>query len=356
MQVIAIANQKGGCGKTTTALNLSAALALNNRKVLLVDLDPQAHASMGLSIQRDMTVYNVLSALTKEKAQLKDIIVAINPNLDLAPSGIILSTLEQELSDEIGRESRLYDSIALLKDKYDYIIIDCPPNLGLLTVNAIRAADRLIIPVEPSSFALQGVEKLVGIINLIKDRLNHNVLEWRIVVNIFDSRLQHSFKVLNKMREMFKNSIFDTIIHVNVKLKESQFAGCEIFRFDKYSRGAKDYSLFAREVIMQESKFEMRRQSKEVLAKELPKVFEVVFKFKSQTAKSVYIAGDFNNWALDDSSRLVQRDGIWMKRIPLDHGTYRYKFVVDGTWIADPNNPKTIKNPFGEIDSLVQIE
>src|SRR4030042_867040 len=140
MRIISITNQKGGCGKTTTAINLAASLAANDRRVLLIDLDPQAHATFGLNIQTETSIYDVLSKISRKKAFLEDIIQRVGNNFDIAPSSIILSTLEQELAGEIGRESRMWDTLNDFKSTYEYILIDCPPNLGILTINAIRAA------------------------------------------------------------------------------------------------------------------------------------------------------------------------------------------------------------------------
>ena len=167
MTIITVANQKGGCGKTTTAVNLSAALVNNGKKVLLIDLDPQSHATLGLNIKADLSMYNVLSKLTHLKAKLESIIQKVDDNFDIAPSSVVLSTLEQELAGEIGRESRLWETLMDFAKDYDYVIIDCPPNLGLLTINAIRATDEIIVPVEASRFAIEGLGQLVDIINLI---------------------------------------------------------------------------------------------------------------------------------------------------------------------------------------------
>ena len=251
MRIICVTNQKGGCGKTTTAINLAASLSVNDRKVLLIDLDPQAHATLGLNIKADLSIYSVLSKITSKKAKLEEIIQTVTPNFDIAPSSMILSTLEQELAGEIGRESRLNDIINNFKGSYDYLIIDCPPNLGILTVNAIRASGEAIIPVEASRFSLEGLTQLISIIELIKDRLNHNV-NFRVLVTNFDSRLRHSFEMLDKIKTDFKDKLLGTIVHVNVKLKEAQNSGTHVLNFDKYCRGAKDYFSLSREIITAE--------------------------------------------------------------------------------------------------------
>ncbi|MCM8797544.1 MAG: AAA family ATPase, partial [Candidatus Omnitrophica bacterium] len=232
MRIISITNQKGGCGKTTTAINLAASLAQNQRRVLLIDLDPQAHATSGLNIKPNLNIYNVLSKLTNKKAKIEEIITQIDKNFYLVPSGIVLSTLEQELAGEIGRESRLWDSVNFLKTSYDYILIDCPPNLGILTVNAIRASSEVIIPVEASRFSLDGLEQLLAIIDLVRERLNHKVI-FRVLVANFDSRLQHSFRMLERIKSSFGEKLFNNIIHVNVKLKEAQDNGTHILDYDK---------------------------------------------------------------------------------------------------------------------------
>ncbi|MEW6009257.1 MAG: AAA family ATPase [Candidatus Omnitrophota bacterium] len=166
MEIIAIANQKGGCGKTTTALNLAAALTLNNKKILLVDLDPQAHASVGLNIESEKSLYDCLSNFATTKLKIRDITLTVRDGFMVAPSSILLSTLEQELANEIGRETRLATALAE-SDNFDYCIIDCPPNLGVLTINAMCASNRLIVPVEMSRFSFEGLYRLMRIIELV---------------------------------------------------------------------------------------------------------------------------------------------------------------------------------------------
>lgn len=368
MRVISVTNQKGGCGKTTTAINLAASLFNNRKKVLLIDLDPQAHATLGLNVKSDLNIYNVLSKNAARRAKLADIIQDVSNSFDIAPSNIILSTLEQELAGEIGRESRLWETINEFKGTYDYIIIDCPPNLGILTVNAIRASQEIIVPVEASRFSFEGLSQLISIVELIKDRLNHNVV-YKILVTNFDSRLRHSFRMLEKIRSDYKTRLFDTIIHVNVKLKEAQNEGQHIFDYDKYSRGAKDYYTLSREIVsdyhgkpesvkpavaIKETK--LQAEMKKVIKEELPRFTEVVFSFKAPDAKDVFVAGDFNDWQTSDKTRMRSENGNWTLKVKVLPGQqYRYRFVVDGNWLEDPVNSVKEMNPYGQMDSILKV-
>ena len=266
MKIISIANQKGGCGKTTTSINLASALGQNGKRVLLIDLDPQAHASLGLNIECQDSMYNVISKLTPRKLKMTDIIQRIEDSFDLVPSNILVGTLEQELADEIGRELKLTEVMKPLREKYDYILIDCPPSLGILTVNSIRVSDEIIIPVETSRFSLQGVDHVMDIVKLVRDRLNHNV-KCRILITMFDSRLRHSFAMLDTFRKKFKDILFDTIIHINVKLKESAVMGMPVSCFDKYCRGSKDYYTLSKEIIS------LERKEKELFGARMAKHF-----------------------------------------------------------------------------------
>jgi len=375
MRIITVANQKGGCGKTTTAVNLSASLADNGKKVLLIDLDPQSHATLGLNIKADLSMYNVLSKLTHRKAKLEDIIQRVGDNFDIAPSSVVLSTLEQELSGEIGRESRLWETLMDFAKGYDYVIIDCPPNLGLLTINAIRATDEIIVPVEASRFAIEGLGQLIDIMSLIQDRLNH-IVSYRVLVVNFDSRLRHSFTMLEKIKTTFKSKMFSTIIHVNVKLKEAQNEGTHILNYDKYCRGTKDYYSLSRELLTAErdaseieaepiaqakparkERVDLKQRMEEILKDELPKFqfTEVALTLNAPEARNVYVAGDFNNWRTDDDSMMKLEDGTWKLKVNLPAGRYRYRFVKDGEWIEDPSNQNHALNPYGQLDSLIEV-
>ena len=368
MRTIAIANQKGGCGKTTTAINLSSALAINGKKVLLVDLDPQAHASLGLNVNAQNTIYNVISKIAPRKLSLGQVIVRVKDQFDLVPSNVLVGTLEQELADEIGRELKL--SLILSEQKtYDYIIIDCPPNLGFLTINALRASQEVIIPVEASRFSIQGVDRLIDIIELVKQRLNHSI-EYRVLVTMFDSRLRHSFEMLAKIKEDFAKNLSATIIHLNVKLKEAASMGETVSSYDKYSRGSKDYFTLAKELIMMEPK--APGQGSEPVAKAasqpLSKPMRETIKEKTRDlivstltliapdAQNVYLAGDFNNWYVDESCRMQKTNGRWQADLKLKPGVYQYRFIVDGKWQNDPLNARKVENAFGDSNSVLEVK
>jgi chromosome partitioning protein len=365
MKIISIANQKGGCGKTTTAINLASTLAANERKTLLIDLDPQAHATLGLNVDDQNSLYNCISKLTPHKLKISAIIKKVSKNFDIAPSNVLVGTLEQELADEIGRELKLTEIIDEIKNLYDYILIDCPPSLGFLTVNAIRASDELIIPVETSRFSMQGVDHLMDIANLIRERLNHPVGA-KVLITMFDSRLRHSFTMLGKIKEKFAGMLFDTIVHTNVKLKEAAVMGEPVIKYDKYCRGSKDYMGLAREILTQgrvieapaeKQTYEPSGRMQELIQKETGEFLgSTSFCLKAPQAKSVYVTGSFNDWSLDESCRMSNKEGVWTLKVNLKPGTHRYQFIVDGKWQQDPVNTNVERNSFGDINSLIEVK
>jgi len=251
MRVIASANQKGGCGKTTTAINLSSSLSLKGQKVLLIDFDPQAHATMGLSTTPSdfkKSIYDVITPKENESLGIEDILVPIKDNFDLAPSSLILSAVEQELSGMEGREDRLLKAIQALKEPYDYVIIDCPPSIGHLCFNALRACEEVIIPIDMSLFSLRGVAKLIEIIILLKDKIGHEVKS-RALITMYDRRTRYSRVVLEKVKAEFGNNVFETVIRYNIRLRETADHGLPVGDYDKHAIGHKDYEDLAEEVI-----------------------------------------------------------------------------------------------------------
>jgi len=254
MRTIAIANQKGGCGKTTTAINLSAALSLKGRRVLLIDLDPQAHATMGLDKKPrgpGRSIYHVVRPHLEEDVGLDDIVIPIRENFDLAPSSVVLCAFEQEMVGIEGREHRLLDAIERLRTPYDYVVIDCPPSIGLLCVNALCASKEVVIPIDMSLFSLRGVIKLVEIILMIRERTGHEIHP-RALITMYDYRTRYAKQVLEKVKERFGNNVFDSVIRYNVRLRETVDHGLPIGDYDKHSIGSKDYEQLAEEVIAAE--------------------------------------------------------------------------------------------------------
>jgi len=249
--IIAIANQKGGCGKTTSAINLSASIAEKGNRVLLIDLDPQAHATIGLGIESHSLEKSMYDVLINSSVGFKEVIIKTPfPNLDIAPSNLTLSGAEIELVSIIGRENLLKDNLSnSLLGQYRYILIDCPPSLSLLTVNALTSADYVLIPVQTHYFPLEGMKQLLNTIKIVRERLNHRLEILGIVPTLFDKRTNISKEVLQGIREYFKDKVFNTVINMNVKLVESSSAGRPINVYDSKSIGARDYNNLCEEIL-----------------------------------------------------------------------------------------------------------
>lgn len=250
MSIVAIANQKGGCGKTTTAVSLSASISSRGRSVLLVDLDAQAHATLGLGFDPGDLNKTIYEVLIKPEVKLSDVIRKTKVSgLSLAPSNILLSGSEVDMVNIIGRESILTENIRELKDTYSYIFIDCPPSLSLLTVNALTAADSVLIPVQTHYYALEGMRQLFDTIEIVRSRLNHRLSILGILLTLFDRRTRIAQDVMKEVRECFKTMVFKTVINTNVRLSEAPSAGEPITLYAPHSRGARDYQDLADEVI-----------------------------------------------------------------------------------------------------------
>jgi chromosome partitioning protein len=251
MRIITSANQKGGCGKTTTAINLSSSLALKGKRVLLIDFDPQSHATMGLNVMPsdlEKTIYDVITPKQDGDLRLDDILIPIKDNFDLAPSNVILSLVEQELAGLNGREDHLFNAIRDLEGIYDYIVIDCPPSIGHLCFNALRAADEVIIPIDMSLFSLRGVAKLTEIIVMLNEKLDREIKS-RALITMYDARTRYSEIVLDKVKSEFGKHVFETVIRYNIRLRESVDYGQPVGDYDKHAIGHIDYENLAEELI-----------------------------------------------------------------------------------------------------------
>ncbi len=248
-KIMAIINQKGGVGKSTTAINLSAALGEMGKQVLLVDLDPQGNSSSGLGVEKSQVQNCIYDVLLNDVPVEEVIIPDVCEGLDLVPATINLAGAEVELVSEMARENRLKDAIGALRGKYDYVFIDCPPSLGLLTVNALVAADKLLIPIQCEFYALEGVTKLLDSMKRVKTRLNPTLDIYGVLMTMYDGRTTLSRQVVEEVRSYFGRLVFETLIPRTVKLSEAPSFGQPITLYDPSGKGAQSYMSLAKEVI-----------------------------------------------------------------------------------------------------------
>lgn len=255
-RIISIANQKGGVGKTTTAVNLSTILAKKGKKVMLIDADSQGNATSGLGIDKDVefSLYDVLISEVDITSTLQDTCVK---TLKVCPSNESLAGAQVELVNLMSREQRLKEKLDVVKDEYDYIIIDCPPSLGLITLNAFTASDSVLIPVQCEYYALEGLGQLINTINLVKKHLNKNIEIEGAVLTMYDMRTNLSNQVVKEVKRYFGDKVYKTVIPRNIKLSEAPSFGMPISLYDAKSKGARCYDKLAKEVISNEKKEEV---------------------------------------------------------------------------------------------------
>jgi len=417
MRTIAIVNQKGGCGKTTVSINLASALAETGKKTLLVDMDPQSHCAVGLAVpeeQIEQSIYDILISYSRnEPLKLSEILWEISENLELAPASIDLSAFEQQMAGVGERETCLKKVLDVVQNEYDIVIIDCPPSVGLLTFNALRAATDVIVPVETGYFSLHGLSRQLETLGILCRQCNQHV-NVKVLASMYDIRTKMAREILGELRSHFDDKMFRTTVNFNTKLKEATSFGQPICEYDPASKGHADFRALAEEVIGMEDNQPRRRivesltdqletitaTADELLEQAKPKIREiptprpqparsealkpektaqfdpartnaklsdyygvnqvsdaVVFVTLYPRAKTVQVAGDFNDWQPSKTPlKKVGESGVWQQSVKLTPGKYRYRLVVDGQWQQDPYNEMTELNPFGGYNSVVEVK
>lgn len=403
MRTIAIANQKGGCGKTTVSINLAACLAREGRRTLLVDMDPQSHCALGLAVPEDqieVSVHDVLMHRNNgDRIDISRCIWQITANFDLAPSTTALSQFELMGPTLADAEDRLGDALTSVNDRYDFALVDCPPHIGMLTLNAFQAASEVIIPVDTGYFSLQGLGKQLETLEAVRAG-RESPLEIRVLANLYDVRTKLGREILNELKRKYGHLMCHTFINFNTKLREGTSFGQPITEYDPNSMGYRDFARLARELIAAggpemvptallrqaddlaeraekllatskplfgKNSFEADRKDVPSTPEEVQKKIEhiygvrktdqgVLFATQAPGASNVAIAGDFNNW--QPEATLMERNGdgsSFVALLPLPPGRYRYRYVIDGQWKSDPNNEYVESNPFGELNSVVEV-
>lgn len=248
-KVVAVINQKGGVGKSTTVINLSACLGENRKKVLVIDFDPQGNSTSGYGIEKEELEHDVYDVILHEYPIENTILETCEPNVFIVPATIQLATAEIELVTTMARESVLKDAVNKVKDDFDYVFIDCPPSLGLLTINALTAATSLLIPIQCEYYALEGVAKLLESMQMVKRRMNPSLEIFGVVMTMFDSRTTLSKQVVDEVRGYFDKKVFSTVIPRNVKVSEAPSHGLPVIQYARLSKGALAYAKLAKEVV-----------------------------------------------------------------------------------------------------------
>jgi chromosome partitioning protein len=357
MRVVALANQKGGCGKTTVATNLAAALARAGKNILLIDNDPQGHSTLAFGYrERDFSLSTYDLFLTSD-ILVEDAYLAVKPNLHLVPAGVELSAVEMALARENQKELRLRHNLRRSSLPYDYVLIDCPPSVSLLTFNALLASGEVIIPVDPSYYSLQAVRKMRETLSMLREKKGHDIVP-HVLLSDFDTRPLFVRKLMDELEELYGDELLQTIIHHTVRFKEAAGVGVPVIEHDPESRGALDFRLLAEEIMDQEVDTTVVALDHWSALLHGPQVSAAGVRFEADfpRARTVRITGTFCDWSAKGLPLNKREDGMWECHLALEPGDHQYRFIVDGAWLPDPHNAETVANEFGGANSLVVVE
>lgn len=357
MRVISVINQKGGCGKTTVAINLSAALSEMGKRVLLVDMDPQAHASIGFNVYADEVEATTYDLLRDPRVKLADTIYPLDDRLAIVPSSPVLGAIEQELAGKAEREGRLLAKLKRHPIDYDYVIIDSPPTIGLLTFNALMASAEVIIPIDPSYFSLQGLQKLRETLELLERETKHTIAV-HVLLNNVERRTAFSRDVLADLERNHAAVLMKTMICHSVRYKEAAMRGVSIFKLKNVDRFREEFISLARELETGEASLAVENIDDWMVRLHGPRRIEegILFILNAPNAQNVYLTGEFTNWSREGiRMEKDEKMGLWKAVLHLEPGEYEYRFIVDGVWIKDPSNTDSVLNEFGQENSLLVV-
>lgn len=370
VKTIAVANQKGGCGKTTTAINLAACLGKKEQRVLLLDLDPQGHSSLGFGVFNEETpdLYDVFTG----EIRLEEIILPnVFTGLDVVPATRTLASAENLPVRSEERDKQLEKHLAAIRDRYDYIVIDCPPSMGLLCLNALAVADVVLIPLEMSLFGMHGIDRMYEIVRQLRERHGREI-PIRVLPTLVDSRTRLCRQFLHEVGERFADDVLPVMVQFTVRLKEAVRQGMPIVEYDPASTVAVQYGRLADELMSMlrpEAADEDTRDVKRRLSA-MRRAFEearsrlggqaakqeVILRFYDFADSDLKLAGSFNEWRPDEGVVTRRENGVIEKVLMLAPGIYQYRLIVDGVWQEDPSNPEQVSNYSGGFNSVLQVE
>jgi len=356
MRVIALANQKGGCGKTTAATNLAASLAESEQRVLLLDNDPQGHATLASGLGEGDFAASAYDLYLSLDARIEDIRRPVAPNLDLIPAGIELSAVEQALAGEPGREWRLRRALERSALPYDVVLIDCPPSVGLLTFNALLASGEVVVPVDPSAQSAQAVRKFRETLAVLGERRGHQPRP-RVLLSNYDPRSRFAREFAADLARDCGDLLLDAVIHHTVRLKEAVVAGLAVGRLDPASRGALDFRRLATELLERGAELSEPLAAAERAGEAGPHLTSAGVRFAGRfpEARAVRVTGSFADWKAEGEPLTPTGDGEWEAVLPVPPGRHEYRFIVDGAWVPDPQNAEAVPNDFGGVNSLLVV-